>query len=189
MQFYTLVELCDRHYELLCEKLPYKPKLEKQPAALHGFCFQHETPYDACQERSTKFVFLVTEPIDLRLMASAKGGTSRSTAKQEAARANGARGGRPSTRNPNLFKTANGLHILKITPTDYKVIYADGSPAANNPDGSDAIFGSFMEAEIHAKSWRPGYVTCPGCGTKTLHTNQAVLDCSRQGCYCKFSFR
>jgi hypothetical protein len=185
MQFFILAELCDQHYRLLCEKLPYSPKLEEQPIIRHGFCFHHETPYEACSETSKHFVYLVVEPVDLRLMASARGGAAKSEAKAEAARANGAKGGRPS-KNPNLFKTANSLHILRITPTDYKVIYADGSPAANNPDGSDALFGSFMEAEIHARSWKPNHFSCPVCRTSNLHTNQREMSCSN--CKTNFSF-
>lgn len=188
MQFYTLIELCDAHYRLLCEKLPFAPKLEKEPRKAHGFCFFHETPHEVCEQSSSHFVYLVTEPVDLRLMASAKGGSATTEAKQRASRDNGSKGGRPH-KNPNLFKTANGLNILKLTETDYKVVYADGSPAANNKDGSDAIFGTFLEAELHAKSWRPSYVVCPSCRVKTLRTNQAELQCSGKGCKSVFSFR
>lgn len=188
MQFYTLIELCNEHYRQLSEKMPYQPKLEKQPIAPRGFCFHHETPYETCQESSTYYVYLVTEPSALRLMASAKGGAATTAAKQQASRNNGTKGGRPA-KNPNLFKTANGLHILKLTDNDFKVIYADGSPAANNKDGSDALFPTFMEAEIHAKSWHPTYITCPACGAKTLRTNQALLKCSGKDCTSSFSIR
>ena len=168
--------------------MPYPPKLEKEPINPHGFCFYHETPYEVCPESSTYFVYLVTEPVDLRLMASAKGGAAKTSAKQQASRNNGVKGGRPP-KNPNLFKTANGLHILKISDSDYQVVYADGSPAANNKDGSDAWFGSYMEAEIHAKSWHPVYFDCPACGAKTLRTNQKLLQCSGKGCTSSFSVR
>lgn len=188
MQFFTLIELCDEHYRQLCAKLPCPPKLEKQPSIRHGFCFHHETPLRICQATSNHFVYLVMEPVDLRLIASAKGGGSTTLAKQQAARNNGAKGGRPA-KNSNLYKTANGLHILKLSGEDYQVVYADGSPAANNIDGSDALFGSFSEAELHAKSWRPAQIICPICGTKNLRTNQERLKCSGEGCSSSFSIR
>src|ERR1700733_798283 len=103
MQFYTLIELCEPHFRELCQKMPYLPHTEAQPKMRHGFCFYHETPYEACREDSKHFVYMVTEPVDLRLMASAKGGAATSEAKRSAAIANGTKGGRPP-KNPNLFR-------------------------------------------------------------------------------------
>jgi hypothetical protein len=185
MQFYVLTELCDEHYRQLCDQLPDPPKLQGEPNRRRGICFYYEAAY-VCESESKHFVYLVVEPTLMRLQASSRGGAAKSEAKSEAAKANGAKGGRPP-RNPNLFKAANGLLIERIGSAEYKVTCADGSPAANNTDGSDALFKSFVEAEAHAKSWKPFFFQCPSCETRNLRTNQKQIDCAKCGAGVSFS--
>ena len=98
MQFKPIIALCDRHTEELKEQLESVPdEVEQsfQEKVVRAGCdAARENPYSC--EKANHFFYLDLELTGWRLKkAGAKGGAAKTDAKAAAARANGAKGGRP----------------------------------------------------------------------------------------------
>jgi hypothetical protein len=103
MQFYAQIWLCDAHKEEVQDAIPHysgehhydvDPHLPRDQG--HTCMFGLEGNEEGCCTKpAIKRCTMVVEPVLLRILAAARGGSAKSLAKREAARDNGAKGGRP----------------------------------------------------------------------------------------------